>query len=135
MTAVNPEAYVEMATTESRHWWFRARRKILEHIIGTMGLPRPARILEVGSGTGGNLAMLSQHGSVSAIEMDENARKLSSEKPMADSPYVPATAQTTYLSRASSSISSACSTCSNTLMRMWRRLPLSENTSRRADEC
>lgn len=78
--AVNPEAYVEMATTESRHWWFCARRKILEHIIETLGLPRPARILEVGSGTGGNLAMLSQHGSVSALEMDENARKLSSEK-------------------------------------------------------
>lgn len=80
VTDVNPEAYVEMATTESRHWWFRARRKILGHTIETMGLPHPARILEVGSGTGGNLVMLSQHGSVSALEMDENARKLSFEK-------------------------------------------------------
>jgi SAM-dependent methyltransferase len=80
VTIVNPEAYVEMAATESRHWWFRARRKILEHVLETMELPRLARILEVGSGTGGNLAMLSQHGSVSALEMDENARKLSSEK-------------------------------------------------------
>ncbi|GGY15952.1 hypothetical protein GCM10008098_03840 [Rhodanobacter panaciterrae] len=77
---MNPEAYVEMATLESRHWWFRARRKILGHIIETMGLTHPARILEVGSGTGGNLMMLSLHGSVSALEMDDNARKLSSEK-------------------------------------------------------
>ena len=77
---MNPEAYVEMATTESMHWWFRGRRKILDCIIGTMALPRAARILEVGSGTGGNLMMLSRHGNVSALEMDENARKLSSEK-------------------------------------------------------
>ncbi|WP_426700418.1 class I SAM-dependent methyltransferase [Rhodanobacter sp. Col0626] len=77
---MNPEAYVEMAGTESRHWWFCARRKILGSVIETMGLPHHARILEVGSGTGGNLTMLSQHGNVSALEMDENARKLSSDK-------------------------------------------------------
>jgi len=77
---MNPEAYVEMAATESRHWWFRGRRKILDRIIESMALPRPARILEVGSGTGGNLMMLSRHGDVSALEMDENARKLSLEK-------------------------------------------------------
>lgn len=77
---MNPEAYVEMAATESVHWWFCARRKILGGIIESMRLPRPARILEVGSGTGGNLLMLSRHGDVSALEMDENARRLSSEK-------------------------------------------------------
>lgn len=77
---MNPEAYVEMAATESVHWWFCARRKILGGIIESMRLPRPARILEVGSGTGGNLLMLSRHGDVSALEMDENARRLSSKK-------------------------------------------------------
>jgi len=77
---MNPEAYVEMAATESTHWWFCARRKILERIIETMALPRQARILEVGSGTGGNLLMLSRYGQVSAMEMDENARRISSEK-------------------------------------------------------
>lgn len=79
-TVVNPEAYLEMAATESRHWWFRARRKILERIIESMRLPGSARILEVGSGTGGNLMMLSRHGSVLGLEMDENARRLASEK-------------------------------------------------------
>jgi SAM-dependent methyltransferase len=77
---MNPEAYVDMAATESAHWWFCARRKILGCIVGMIGLPRQARILEVGSGTGGNLLMLSQHGTVSALEMDENARRVSSEK-------------------------------------------------------
>jgi SAM-dependent methyltransferase len=77
---MNPEAYLEMAATESVHWWFCARRKILECIIEAMGLPREARILEVGSGTGGNLVMLSQYGKVSALETDANARELSAKK-------------------------------------------------------
>jgi hypothetical protein len=51
---MSPEAYVEIATTESTHWWFCARRKILGRIIETMESPRDARILEVGLETGGN---------------------------------------------------------------------------------
>ena len=43
---MNPEAYVEMANTESRHWWFAARREILDCVIGTLGLLLSARILE-----------------------------------------------------------------------------------------
>ena len=77
---MNPEAYLEMANTESVHWWFAARRDILDHVIGKFGLPATARILEAGSGTGGNLMMLSAHGSVSAIEMDEAACRIAREK-------------------------------------------------------
>ena len=77
---MNPEAYLEMANTESVHWWFAARRDILDHVITKFGLPPTARILEAGSGTGGNLMMLSAHGSVSAIEMDEAACRIAREK-------------------------------------------------------
>ncbi|GAA0259824.1 class I SAM-dependent methyltransferase [Rhodanobacter caeni] len=77
---MNPEAYVDMAATESTHWWFCARRKILGCAIEAMDLPPDARILEVGSGTGGNLVMLSQYGKLSAIEMDASARELSVKK-------------------------------------------------------
>jgi SAM-dependent methyltransferase len=45
-----------------------------------LGLPATARILEAGSGTGGNLSMLLAHGSVSAIEMDETACRIAREK-------------------------------------------------------
>jgi len=38
------------------------------------------RILEIGSGTGGNLQMLSSFGQVSALEMDATARSIASEK-------------------------------------------------------
>lgn len=69
-----------MADTESRHWWFAGRRAVLASVIGSLGLPADARILEIGSGTGGNLSMLSSFGKVSALEMDATARSIASKK-------------------------------------------------------
>lgn len=77
---MNPAAYLEMAEMESRHWWFCGRRAILTQIIGSFDLPQNSRILEVGCGTGGNLEMLGKFGNVSALEMDEAARAIASEK-------------------------------------------------------
>ena len=69
-----------MADTESRHWWFTGRRRILSKLIASLCLPDDARILEIGSGTGGNLEMLSRFGKVSSVEMDETARAIATEK-------------------------------------------------------
>ena len=69
-----------MADTESRHWWFTGRRRILTRVIESLRLPGNARILEIGSGTGGNLKMLSRFGKVSSVEMDETARAIAAEK-------------------------------------------------------
>lgn len=77
---MNPDAYLEMADTESRHWWFTGRRRILASVIGSLNLPDNARVLEIGSGTGGNLKMLSRFGKVSSVEMDETARAIASDK-------------------------------------------------------
>lgn len=77
---MSPDAYLEMADTESRHWWFCGRRNILNRMLGQLALPENARILEIGSGTGGNLPMLAQFGQVSAMEMDETARALATQK-------------------------------------------------------
>lgn len=77
---MNPNAYVEMADTEARHWWFCGRRKILSSVINSIGLPLGATILELGSGTGGNLGMLSSFGKVSGMEMDAAAHSLAVEK-------------------------------------------------------
>jgi SAM-dependent methyltransferase len=71
------EAYLDMAAEEGRHWWFRGRRRILDSVIRRVDLPANARILELGSGTGGNLAMLAQFGRVTAVEMNETARAIS----------------------------------------------------------
>ncbi|MEO7158344.1 MAG: class I SAM-dependent methyltransferase [Vicinamibacterales bacterium] len=77
---MNPDAYLEMADTEARHWWFAGRRAVLASLIGQFELPANARILEIGAGTGGNLRMLSAFGKVSALEMDASARAIATEK-------------------------------------------------------
>lgn len=77
---MSPDAYLEMSETEDRHWWFRGRRQILSTLVKSLGLPPQARILEVGSGTGGNLRMLSRFGVVSAMEMDASARQIAHRK-------------------------------------------------------
>jgi SAM-dependent methyltransferase len=77
---MNPKAYCEMAATEEKHWWFVGRRAILAYIIRSLDLPAGAKILEIGSGTGGNLQMLSAFGIVSAVEMDPAARTMAVRK-------------------------------------------------------
>lgn len=70
-----------MAELDSRHWWFTARRQILAALISRLVRPpKAARILELGCGTGHNLAMLGQFGAVEASELDDHARALASER-------------------------------------------------------
>ena len=77
---MNPDAYLEMAETEAKHWWFSGRRSILYKTLESMNLPPDSKILEVGCGTGGNLQMLAKFGDVSAFEMDATAREIAVEK-------------------------------------------------------
>ncbi|MGH8807149.1 MAG: class I SAM-dependent methyltransferase [Noviherbaspirillum sp.] len=77
---MSPDAYLEMAATEERHWWFAGRRSVLSWLIAKLDLPVQASILEIGSGTGGNLPMLSAFGKVSAMELDEVARGIAMQK-------------------------------------------------------
>ena len=73
--------YDRMAEQDATHWWYRARRDILASVIArTLTLPDDARILEIGCGTGHNLAMLSQFGAVDAIEIDEAARTIAAAR-------------------------------------------------------
>lgn len=77
-------AYARMSAQEGEHWWFVARRAILETLISARIAPKAgARILEAGCGTGGNLAMLAAHGTVDALEYDEEARHLAAARGIA----------------------------------------------------
>tara|TARA_R110001599_G_scaffold113353_4_gene278536 strand:- start:31215 stop:31952 length:738 start_codon:yes stop_codon:yes gene_type:complete len=73
--------YDRMAEYDSVHWWYRGRRKILaKYIERSANLTADARILEIGCGTGHNLAMLGQFGSVDAIEIDRSSRIIASRR-------------------------------------------------------
>ena len=75
------QVYERMAELDSDHWWFVARRDILQNLIErVVQPPKNARILEIGCGTGHNLAMLSKFGRVEATEMDKTARTLASKR-------------------------------------------------------
>ncbi len=72
---MSPKIYQEMAELEKSHWWFVARRTILSKVLQSLTLPAEPQILEFGCGTGGNLDMLRTFGEVTAVEMNEFARK------------------------------------------------------------
>jgi len=77
-------AYASLSAQEGSHWWFVARRAIVDALIRTRIAPRAnARILEAGCGTGGNLAMLARHGTVDALEYDDDARRHANERGIA----------------------------------------------------
>jgi len=73
--------YDRMAAHDSTHWWYTARRDILADYLAREGnLPKAARILEIGCGTGHNLPMLGAFGTVDAIEIDPAARDIASAR-------------------------------------------------------
>jgi SAM-dependent methyltransferase len=73
--------YQQMAELDQRHWWYRARREVIAALIRrSVSLPPKARILEIGCGTGHNLAMLGAFGHVDALELDEEARTFAEQR-------------------------------------------------------
>ena len=73
--------YQQMAELDDRHWWYRARRKIIADLIRREARPpKSAAILEIGCGTGHNLAMLAGFGHVEGLELDDEARELSERR-------------------------------------------------------
>ena len=70
--------YDQMAELDQRHWWYRARREVLAALIRRPARPpRDAAILEVGCGTGHNLAMLGRVRRVDALELDRRGARAS----------------------------------------------------------
>ena len=73
--------YDRMAEIDQDHWWFVARRRIIATLIEKQAdLPTGARILEMGCGTGSNLALLQRYGTVDAVEPDDPARALAAKR-------------------------------------------------------
>lgn len=73
--------YDRMAELDSKHWWYRARREVLDRLIRRVVRPKAgAKVLEIGCGTGHNLDMLARFGPVDAIELDPAARAVASQR-------------------------------------------------------
>lgn len=73
--------YEQMAELDDRHWWYKARREIIADLIRREAkLPAKAEILEIGCGTGHNLAMLAGFGHVDGLELDDEARAISEKR-------------------------------------------------------
>jgi SAM-dependent methyltransferase len=77
------QTYQLMRTLEEAHWWFVARRQIIEATLQRLCLPEDASILEVGCGTGGNLAMLHRFGMVTGVEADADAASMARARKVA----------------------------------------------------
>ena len=75
------EVYEAMAEHDERHWWYRARRQVVAELIRRkVSLPEGARLREIGCGTGHNLTMLGEFGSVDALEVDPIARGMAEKR-------------------------------------------------------
>jgi len=64
----------------SKHWWFRARKNIIEDTILNFKSNKRIRILDFGSGSGANIQMLTKFGTVTVFEPDNNTFKYLKKK-------------------------------------------------------
>ena len=62
------EVYKRHINNYSNHWWFQARKKIIETVIKKNILKKNINILDFGSGSGVNVNMLSKYGHVTIYE-------------------------------------------------------------------
>ena len=70
-----------MYNLESFYWWFVARRKLLDSMVGTLTLDfDDATILDVGCGTGINFSILSRYGTAVSTDSAQDALSFSKER-------------------------------------------------------
>ena len=77
------EAYHALHALENAHWWYTGARAVYRTLM-EIGLGRPQggrRILEVGSGSGGNFPLLAAWGPTLGAELSPLALALTPEKP------------------------------------------------------
>ncbi len=76
-------AYHELHALEDTHWWYVGARAAYRALLDT-GLGGPGggfRLLEVGSGSGGNLPLLEAYGPTAGLEISATALRLTPQPP------------------------------------------------------
>ena len=78
---MDKQYYKDYYFLEKKHWWFTARKEILEDIIRRKINPtHPIKILNIGTATGAGTLMLQTFGHVTSIEYDEDCCKFLNEE-------------------------------------------------------
>ncbi len=72
--------YLKQIDNESKHWWFKARREILNKQIKKYSAKKKMSILDFGSGSGTNIYMLSKYGEVDVYEKDNKTSNFLKKK-------------------------------------------------------
>lgn len=66
--------YHEMCELETTHWWFRAKHRIVSHLIAAYSPRRqPLRLLDLGCGTGAMIAGLERLGEIVGVDCSPEA--------------------------------------------------------------
>lgn len=65
--------YKKMIKDENDHWWFRARRNIIESFLKIIPIEKNSNILDIGTCTGYNLNILNKYGRAEGLEPAEPA--------------------------------------------------------------
>ena len=71
---MKPDVYKRHIENFSNHWWFQARKKIIENTI-SKNFNKKLNILDFGSGSGVNIKMLSKFGFVNIYEPHIETKK------------------------------------------------------------
>jgi SAM-dependent methyltransferase len=83
---VDPAFYDELHALQERHWWYAARREILEGVLETVvhsGLPSGA-VYDLGCGVGANLPVLKRFGPTVGVDSSPEAVAYCRERGHAD---------------------------------------------------
>ena len=65
--------YQKMYEMEENYWWHVGRKEIVKKVISRLNIPKSAKILNVGSGTGGTVATLEKFGHVDNVDTSQEA--------------------------------------------------------------
>ena len=71
---MNNKTFSRQIKNQEKHWWFQARKQIINQIISNIKLKKKNNILDFGSGSGVNLNMLEKYGLVDIHEKNKFAR-------------------------------------------------------------
>ena len=73
---MNKKTFLRQIKNQKEHWWFQARKKIIDQIISDNIFKKNNNILDFGSGSGVNLDILKKYGSVDVHEKNKFARSI-----------------------------------------------------------